>query len=657
MIDNLHISARKSKKSPVVTALLFLSCLTISLCFSSKSSAKQSPQVKTQTIVALQAIDQGRWDIGRDLIAKTRDPLASKLYYWLVFTRKSEDHRFGQLTQFIRNNPEWPSIRALQLKAEKVVPDSLSASEVTAWFDDFTPTREDSMDRYLNALIIQGKSKQAKDILADWWATAKLEREGQKNIYRKYGGLLDTEAHHRRFDMLLFSGKYNNARAIARVLERGYPELAEARIALAQERDSVGTLISKIPHALQNDTGLLYERLRWRRRKDLDVGAMQILNNMPPASMIENKAAWWRERHIMIRRMIEQKKYKTAYVLARGHIQQDGFSFAQAEWLSGWLALRFLKNEKLALQHFEHLHSKVSTPVSLARAAYWAGRAAEDMYSAEALYQWYEKASKFQTTYYGQLAGKKLGVDHRLPNAAPPNVTPEDVQMFENHEFMQVARLLHAAGMRKDASRFIHAFTAQENTPKAYRYAAEEAARMKRYHDALRISKKATKQGMFLTAQAYPVMRDKLSNISVDHALVHAIVRQESLFDEKAKSPVGALGLMQLMPTTAQETARKLGIRYKKSWLTEQPQYNVRLGSKYLGDMLERFNGSYPMAIAAYNAGPGRVEKWIEVYGDPRLGQVDYLDWIEMIPIYETRNYVQRVIENAYIYRLRLKNI
>ena len=619
--------------------------------------AKQSPQVKNQTIKALQAIDQGRWDLGRDIIAKTKDPLASKLYYWLVFKRKNEDQRFVRLTQFIRNNPEWPSTRDLRLKAEDAIPEGLSAASVAAWFADYPPLTERGMDNYLKALMAQGNVAKAKAVLSDWWARVPLKRQSQKNIYLKYGKLLDIDAHRRRFDMLLFAGQYENARAVANVLKRGYPQLAEARIALAKEKKSVSALIAKVPASLQGDTGLLYERLRWRRRNDLDARAIEILENMPPAHMIENKKDWWRERHIIIRRMLEEKQYSSAYILASGHIQESGFAYAQAEWLSGWLSLRFLGNAPRALEHFGALYSKVSTPVSKARAAYWAGRAAEKIGSADLSKGWYEKAVRYQTVYYGQMAGGTLGVEQALPNAAPPVLTAMDIGAFEKNELMQAARLFHQAGMRKDASKFIHAFTADQKTPKSYRYAAEQAGQMKRYHDALRIAKAATKQGMFLTSQSFPVITEQLRGVPVEWALVHALIRQESLFDVKAKSPAGARGLMQLMPGTAKEVAKKIGLRYQLGWLTAQPAYNIRLGSQYLADMLTRFGGSYPLAIAAYNAGPNRVDRWIKTYGDPRLGQVSFTDWIELIPIYETRNYVQRVMENVYIYRLRLKGI
>jgi soluble lytic murein transglycosylase len=559
--------------------------------------------------------------------------------------------------QFIRLNPDWPGIKGMKALAEKEMPPILSTTEVIAWFKDYPPETGDGMDRYASALIATGRTQEAHAILAEWWAKTLLPREQQMNIYARYHKYLTHMAHRKRFDTLLFNEQYTNARAIAQILGAGYPELAEARIALAEEKGDVNALINKVPNKLQSDPGLLFERLRWRRRADMDVAAMEILHQQPPSSQIENLDAWWKERHIIIRRLLERRSYQSAYLLAKAHGQKEGQSYAEGEWLAGWLSLRYLHKPQQALQHFEAMYAKVSTPMSKSRGAYWAGRAAKVMNAKDVARKWFQDAARYQTVFYGQLAGMELGMAEALPNAAPPTLTPEDQQMLNANEMVQAARLFHAAGMRKDASRFIQAFVTAEKTPKAYRFAAELAASMEHYHDAIRISKDATTEGMFLTAQSFPVITAKLRNVNTEWALVHSLIRQESMFDEQAQSPVGALGLMQLMPGTAKETSRKLGIGYDKAGLTLRPDYNIRLGSAYLNDMLARFGGSYPLAIAAYNAGPGRVDGWVEKFGDPRYGDVDLIDWIEMIPISETRNYVQRVLEGVYVYRLRLKGI
>ena len=244
-----------------------------------------------------------------------------------------------------------------------------------------------------------------------------------------------------------------------------------------------------------------------------------------------------------------------------------------------------------------------------------------------------------------------------LRSAAPPKITPQEEAAFNNNELIQTARLFHMAGMQRTSSDFIQAFVSQNKTAKGYLFGAELASEFNQFNTSVRIAKNATQEGMFLTAQSYPVIADKLRGINLEWSLVHALIRQESVFDFDARSPAGALGLMQLMPATARETAQKLGIPHSTVWLTERPEHNIRLGTVYLEQMLNRYKGAYPLAIAAYNAGPGRVDQWLKIYGDPRKGEIDIIDWIELMPIYETRNYVQRVVEGTYVYRLRLKNI
>lgn len=657
---NLSRSAARCKLALAVT--LFLAVLILPaaapLATETPVSHLQSETVRRQTVKAMQLLSQDQWTLGRDLIAQTKDPLASKLYYWMLFTREKErGYEYVHLAQFIRRNPEWPGIKGMRKMAEKNMSSALTAAEISGWFADYPPQTARGMDRYLQALYSQGKKAEAKAILADWWATTPLGREDQKDIYRKYALFIDATAHKRRLDMLLFESQYTNARAIAAVLGPGYAELVEARIALAEEKPGVNALLAKVPRQLHDDPGLLFERLRWRRRNNMDVEAMEILHQTPAADKIANPEAWWQERHIIIRRLLERKSYESAYLLASKHRQSEGLSYAQAEWMAGWLSLRFLNNAPRALQHFEALYHKVDTPVSKARAAYWAGRAGKAMKAPAVADKWYKDAARFQTVFYGQLAGAELGIEEALPNAAPPVISAPETAAFNAREMIQAARIFHEAGMRNDASRFIQAFAQAEKTPKAYRFSAETAAALGHYHDAVKISKEATKEGMFLTAQSYPVITDQLRNISTEWALVHALIRQESMFDHAAQSPAGALGLMQLMPATAKEVAGKLGVVHSTSMLLQKPDYNIRLGSAYFNEVLERFNGSYPLAIAAYNAGPGRVDKWLATYGDPRRPGTDLIDWIEMIPIYETRNYVQRVMEGVYVYRLRLRGV
>ncbi len=618
---------------------------------------------KRLTMEAIEAIEANKWEHAREKIAQSKDPLANKIYHWyLLMNTEGKDWTnriFIRLSHFIRQNSDWPRVKKMIVRAEGVMPVDLSNQEVLAWYDEFPPQTPYGMGRYMDALIIEGKRERAQDFLANWWASTLVSRDQQRNIFQKYGGYLTLEAHKKRFDALLYKKHYDSALGIASVLGRGYKALAEARIALAKNKSSgLSELIGDVPDYLQDDAGLLYERLRWRRKRNLDDGAIEILMKAPKADDVYNKKDWWTERHIMIRRLLEEQKFKQAYDLADNHIQDSGFAFAQAEWLAGWLALRFIDRPEKSYERFTSLYQKVKTPVSKARASYWAGRAMQDIGNKDLAQDWFEKSSEFNTTYYGQLAAITLNKGGGRLKDSLPSLSSSDKKTFEKNELMQAAGIFHDLDLSSLSQDFISAFLTQQGTPGAYRYAAETLADKGDYHGALKVSKRASKQELFLTKQSYPTITKQLKDINfVEWALIHALIRQESMFNPKANSHAGAKGLMQLMPATAREVAKKNNMKYSSAWLTQKPQYNMFLGSSYIDELLNRFDGDYVLSIASYNAGPGRVNSWLRVFGDPRDENIDVIDWIELIPVYETRNYVQRVVEGTFVYRMRLKDI
>ena len=623
----------------------------------------QTPRAKTLTIEALELIDKGEWDKARSKIAESKDPLATKIFHWLLLgNTKQKDwtnHLFISLSQFIRHNPEWPDIVRMKVRAEGVMPETLSNDEVIAWYTDFPPQTPYGMERYMDALIINGKKEEAKKYLADWWANSRITRGQQRKVFKQYGKYLTLDAHKRRFDALLLRKDYDNGLGIAGLLGPGYKALANARIALSKNKATgLAELIDKVPEELQNDPGLLFERLRWRRKHNLIKGAVEILYQTPHRDKVQNPEEWWTERHIVVRILLQKGKYQQAYELASQHIQRRGVSYAQAQWLAGWMALRFIHRPTEAYERFSALYTNVGMPISKSRAAYWAGRAAEDMEKLSMARSWYKKAAEYQTTFYGQLARAALALEDQLPNRRLPYISNTQRKAYKKTELIQASELFREAGKQDISEEFMLAFLKSDETPKSYRFAAEMVASQGNYNMAVKIAKKATRKGLFLTKQSYPTITNQLTDINyAEWALVHAIIRQESMFDPKAKSGAGARGLMQLMPATARSMSKLVSMPYKKKWLTTKPKYNMTLGAYYIASLVERYKGSYPLAIAAYNAGPGRVDDWIRAFGDPRRGEIDLIDWIELIPIYETRNYVQRVLEGVYVYRLRLKRI
>jgi soluble lytic murein transglycosylase len=569
---------------------------------------------------------------------------------WLAIYQK-KNSSFSSMAAFINAHPGWPAVNRLRAEAEAVLPPTLSDSEVISWFDKNPPQTGTGSARYAAALLNRNRAAEAKKIIEETWIERSMSRDEQRGFYARFGAHITREASIKRLDRQLLRGNYTNARAVAAALGGAYPALAEARIALAMNKGDVDTLVSRVPASLQKDPGLMYERLRWRRKKNLNDGAIEILASQPPMKSVSNPSDWWTERHIIIRRLMETRQYSRAYDLARRHDQSEGFASTQALWVSGFLALRFVNKPWEAFETFERMYHNVETPISRARAAYWAGRASEALKYPDIARQWYQVAAKYQTTFYGQMAASALG----MPEQALPPVRPVHAarQSVRNNDMARAAEYLARAGYRDEAALFLThgagtgASVAQIEGLAATAYALGQTS------VAIRIAQEALNQhGVILTGLLYPTLEQRMGDVrDTEWALAHAIIRQESRFDQNAISSAGARGLMQLMPATAKETARKIGIGHQNDWLTARPDYNIRLGSRYLGDMVRRYDGEYALAAAAYNAGPGRVSQWIGQFGDPRDSERDMIDWIEEIPIYETRNYVQRVLEGVHIYR------
>lgn len=613
---------------------------------------------KTLVIEGLRAVNRDDWDRAEQQFAKARDPLAAKLYEWLIYTKGHGDFDFVRITQFMKNNPDLPWQGTMTLNAEKVLDSNVPDHAILDWFSTNDPKTSDGVVAYLEALRRKGDLSTMKTVAREWWKTAMLlTPESQSEFYAHYGRLLDPQSNIKRWNGLLFGGYYTNARIMTQLLPAGYKELTEARIALSEQLNGVDGLIEKVPHRLSRDPGLMFERLRWRRRAGHDFGAIKMLHDAPPVETIPNAGDWWGERHILARRFIENKQYDSAYELVSKHIQKNGFPFAQAEFLAGWLALEHVKKPVKAFEHFEALYYKTKTPISKSRGAYWAGKASLAMGHKEIADQWFRVAARYPTAFYGQMALERLKQQEHITGATPPIVMPETRAYFERNDLVQISRLLYKANMRNETGAFLEALGRKTDNSEQYALVAELAHDLGQWHRALGLAKKGLNKGIFMMDYAYPTMLSSMQRVDIEWALVHAIIRQESAFDVRAQSHAGAQGLMQLMPATAKETARKIGVGYRKGWLGSRPDYNILLGSKYLEQMLDRYDGAYVLAIAAYNGGPGRVDRWLEEFGDPRKREIDYINWIETIPVYETRNYVQRVLEATYIYRFDLKDI
>lgn len=570
---------------------------------------------------------------------------------WLVYYKADGPvSDFKTIAKFIQNHPDFPAMSKLRVQAERAMPSSISDQDALAWFTSNPPETVFGMQVYASALVDKGQRAEAKTAVNEWWKKADLTSTDQAKGWDAFAGAIDKTSNEARLRRLIHKDQYTNARALARKMGNGYMALTEARISMRTGKGNVDGLIRQVPASLQNDEGFLFDRLHWRRVKDNDSGAIEILSKSPSSDKMYDPEDWGKERGIIVRRLFEERKYSQAYKISANHKIKSGPGFAANEWMAGWLALEYLNKPWEAFEHFERLYHTVETPISKSRAAYWAGLASEKLGHPEVAKKWYDVGGKYPTTFYGQLSRAKTGNQNSIAN----NGVSSDAAI-KNSALASAARWLRQNGNKAEAGMFLNKMIENAKTPGQFAAIAEVANSLSMKNVAIKAAQECEKvTGTSMVAYAFPKIEKYMTDVDVEWALVHALVRQESRYDSEAISTAGARGLMQLMPATAKEVAKKAGMSHQTNWLLSKPGHNVALGTRYLNKLLVQYNGNYAMALAAYNAGPGRVNKWIGEIGDPRNPKVDLINWIEMIPIYETRNYVQRVLEGVYVYRQTL---
>jgi soluble lytic murein transglycosylase len=641
-----------------VQQLARIAALTIwTACLADHAAAAEgillSEADRTIYRAAFEKVDARQFESARALADQAVNPLPGKVIEWLDLAREETGADFAQLAKFLNDHPDWPRQRDLLRNAERAMPADISDAQLLAWFEARPPVTVEGALRYAETLKRSKRDEETAKLLRDTWITFNFKRDQEDQFLRQYGSLLRKADHVARLDRLLWKRSARAARRQARRIGSGYVQLAEARLLLAFRRRGVDRAVKRVPGELRDDPGFIYDRARWRRRKGRYKGVVALLD--PPMPDAPYPEFWWPLRHWAARTALDKKDYVIAYRLASHHGFEHGLGFAEGEWLAGWIALRFTKDPSQAHEHFARLFNGVSTPISRARGAYWAGEAARGMDDKEKAAFWYQLAANHMSTFYGQLAAKRLGQPLTATLPRQTKLRLAERQEFARRDLVQVVRLMGQLGARNTQKRFLDRLRNLATTASEFALTAELALEQGRPDRALRTAKEARKAGLILPEHLYPLPELPKTD-ELDRTLLLAVIRQESQFYSKVVSGAGARGLMQLMPATAKRVARKLKIPYRRRKLTEDPTYNVRLGVAYLNQMLDRYDGSRLLALAAYNAGPRRVDRWIKLFGDPRKPGVDAVDWGERIPFNETRNYVQRILEAVPIYDLRIAN-
>jgi len=558
---------------------------------------------------------------------------------------------------FLARRADWPGLAYLRQKGEAAAARVTDPQRLIAYFADAAPATGAGALALARALARTGRVADAASEAARAWANLSLTAAEETALLADFAAVL-APVHWSRLDRLLWQGEPVQAARMLPRLPAPQRALAAARLALRADAPGVTALIDAVPQDLASDPGLAFERFAWRMRRDRTADAFSLIAAQSgSAEALGNPVAWAPRRAALARALLRDGKAQDAYAIASRHHLTAGSDFADLEFLAGFIALRRLNDPAVALVHFRHLQTGVATPISLARALYWQGRAAEAAGATEAAEAAYQKAARHQTAYYGLLAAEKLGValDPALLMHAPP-ATGWRQSAFADSSVLAAARLLLAAGDRGLGKRFV-LHLAESLDATELDQLADMALALNEPHVAVLIGKQAAERGLILPRAYFPVPDLVPDDLPVSRALALSIARRESEFDPAARSPADARGLMQVLPGTAKLMAEKLGLSFDAARLTRDPAYNVRLGAAYLAQLTEEFGPTLALIASGYNAGPGRPRRWITEFGDPRRPDVDVIDWVETIPFAETRTYVMRVAESVVIYRALLTGV
>lgn len=603
---------------------------------------------------ALRAARSGDVAEAETLRASLSNPIARKIVLWAMVDSAGERLPFAELDQARRDLWGWPHASRREAAVEKQLEaQSMPPQAVIDWFKGQEPVSPEGAMALAAAYQASGQTDKAKALIRHFWRDVSFEAEPQQQMLARFGDFLTVDDHIRRADLLLYGPQGPAAQAMISLLPPDQQEVARARIGFRDGDPGAELIIEHLPPELQDDPGLNFARARYLLHQKDGVLALGFLNRLPTHPPDEAAGSEiWKVRRGLIFAALGARNYRAAYDAAAGNGLDSGADYTEAEFYAGWLALTKLRDPALADQHFAHIEQAGSSPITVARALYWRGRAADaegDVIGAQDLYA---QGSKYITTFYGQLCAGRAGVT-TIDIGHDPIPTAADRARFEGRELVQAARMLADIDDRELLRTFVAHL--DDNLPNAEEYALlVDLVRGYGEQDlSMRVVRAAAQRGYILPDRGYPVMAQASADGGAEPAFTLSISRQESNFDPGARNPSGARGLMQLMPSTAAILARRMGMSFSTDRLYDA-DYNMRLGSAYLGHMVDDFGGSYVMAAAAYNAGPNHMPEWTATCGDPRTASGDPVDFIECIPFSETRNYAMRAMETMEVYRARL---
>jgi soluble lytic murein transglycosylase len=605
------------------------------------------------TKVVFDYVDRKQWRLALSDAQKVQDKTIYTLVNWMYLIDTQSGASFNEYQTFIKNHKDWPRINRIKYLAEhKINFDNNSPTSIIEYFSNNPPLSGFGRLRLAEAFLENNQTEKARNLVKDGFKDAELSKNDLKYFSKIFKKFLTHQDYVLRADYFAYEAKYKDLKDTIEYLNPDYQKLYNARAALFTKR-SADNLISQIPQSLKEDPGLIYDRIKWRRKKARFDDALTLMNQSASDSLMRNQYLA-KERLSVGRDKISDKEYKVAYDILKDHRLNEGADYAEIEWHLGWIALSFTNQTDAALSHFLKMNAAVTYPISKARAAYWIGRTYKKLGQASQANSWFRTGSQYGTTFYGQLSHIELN-ERRFSINNNFKFDENKYEEFKKNnpqaKSVVVLKELNRTKYTKDILRHL-GDPEQNRTFEEISMAGVLAQEIERLDFAIQIAKNASYKNLNFLEISYPrieVPKQVKSQKILDSSVILALIRQESEFDTSANSKVGAKGLMQIMPATARLLSKVTNTDFSREKLTKDKDYNLALGSYYISDLDDNF-GSHYLAFAAYNAGPHRVEKWIKTYGDPRRKQIDAIDFIELIPFHETRNYVQRVSENINVY-------
>ena len=586
--------------------------------------------------------------------AAISDPVARKLAEWIILRSDDNGASVERYRTFITANPSWPSQSFLRRRIEAALwDDHRDDATVWAWFENESPLSAKGKFSLARVMIARGDRANAERLVRDAWRNDAMSEDTESMALDLFGALLTPGDHKARMDLMLYGSEHDVAMRAAKRLGSSEVALAKARIAAYRKASNTRALLDAVPRELHGDPGYIFSRIQLLRREEKFTEAAQLMMSAPKdPGRLYNLDEWWIERRLLSRKMIDVGEHRSAYLIARdAALPARDIYKTEQEFTAGWIALRFLHDPSTAEQHFARIGVGSANPTTLARAGYWQGRAAEAAGRSQEARTAYAAAAEHSTSYYGQLARAKLG----LPQIELNGVPAARGRAVERLEIVRAVQLLYELDER-DIAIPIFGDMGENGDPDALVGLGELASRNSDARGMLLMGKAALNRGLSFDYYAYPVTGIppfRSIGPDVEQSIVYAIARQESAFNPSVVSPAQAYGLMQVTPDAGKYVCKKYGASFDLGRLKTDPVYNAALGAAELGGLIEDYRGSYVLTFAAYNAGRGSVKKWVDRYGDPRDPKIDAVDWVELIPFSETRNYVQRIMENLQVYRAR----